>query len=171
MQLAGCAVGCPTRSPVYYDNAGDAEIRGFELELEAQLPAGFSLSAFVGHMDFEFVRLNPQAGTFPDGVPPKVPGWKSGVSLWQNLDLGRSGGLTARVDVVNQSSGYGENARAADGYTLLNARMAWESAARDWSLALAGTNLSGQRYYFNFTSQLAAYGLASGQLAPPRSWA
>jgi iron complex outermembrane receptor protein len=171
MQLAGCAVGCPTRSPVYYDNAGDAEIRGFELELEAQLPAGFSLSAFVGHMDFEFVRLDPQAGTFPDGVPPKVPGWKTGVSLWQSLDLGRAGGLTTRVDVVNQSSGYGENARAAAGYTLLNARMAWESAARDWSLALAGTNLTGQRYYFNFTSQLAAYGLASGQLAPPRSWA
>ena len=59
MQLAGCAVGCPTRSPVYYDNAGDAEIRGFELELEAQLPAGFSVSAFVGNMDFEFVRRNP----------------------------------------------------------------------------------------------------------------
>ena len=104
-------------------------------------------------------------------MPPKVPEWKSGVSLRQNLDLGRGGGLTTRVDVVNQSSGYGEDARAADGYTLLNARMAWESAARDWSLALAGTNLTDQRYYFNFTSQLAAYGLAYGQLAPPRSWA
>ncbi len=43
LQLTGCSAGCPTTSPFYYGNGGDARIKGFEVEAERiRRPTGWS---------------------------------------------------------------------------------------------------------------------------------
>jgi iron complex outermembrane receptor protein len=62
--------------------------------------------------------------------------------------------------------------RAAIGArTILDARLTWESAKRNWSVALSGTNLANKQYFINKRDLYELYGMTVGQPGRPREWA
>lgn len=61
---------------------------------------------------------------------------------------------------------------ATPGRSLLNARLTWDTADGDWSVALSGTNLTDKEYYINkFYKLNLGQGTIEGQPGRPLEWA
>jgi iron complex outermembrane receptor protein len=59
-----------------------------------------------------------------------------------------------------------------DGYTLVNARLTWESMSDVWEVALEATNLTDEYYYVTlFDLSTNAAGYIHGQPSRPREFA
>ncbi len=57
------------------------------------------------------------------------------------------------------------------GYTLLNGRITWETPDRKWSVALSGSNLTNQVYFYGkLALAVNSLGREQGNIAPPRQW-
>jgi len=178
MMVSGCPVGCRTTSPFYYDNGGDAEIEGFEIELDALPVPELLITAYIGHTDAEWVRFNEAAvpiGVTLDSPQFKSPEWNAGASIQYEFDLGRGGTLTPRVDASYRSTAYFGADRETpelrqDAFTLINVRLTWQPVSEHWSVAAALTNLTDEIYYYNMLDQRNVFGTALGQVARPREW-
>jgi len=180
LTLSGCPVGCPTTSPFYYGNGGDAHIKGFEVETEANPIEHWLITAALGYSDFKYVRLNTAAnsdndptGLTFDSPQPDAPKWKVSLGTQYDLDLGSAGTLTPHVDYVVQSRVYFGTYRLdpysyQPGYGLMNARLTWRPARSDWSLAGYITNLTNKLYYTSKVDELNSFGTATGTVGEPR---
>jgi iron complex outermembrane receptor protein len=164
-------------------NAGDADIKGFEVETTIDPHNGLLLDASLSYLDFKYTSINPQAGgpTSPGGVQigmvaPYTPEWKWAVGVQYEIGLGNSGSLTPRFDASYQSEMWSNAVNGPNnhigGYTLANARLTWRNAQKDLEVALEVTNLF-DKYYFltNFDLTGAGAGIVSGQPGHPREWA
>lgn len=165
-------------------NAGDAEIKGLELEATiAPFGTGLLIDGSVSYLDFKYKSINPQAGgpTNPGGVqldyvPPYVPEWKWALGIQYTFDLGNSGSIIPRADASYQSSMFSNAVNTPnnfiDSYTLVNGRITWRNADEDLSLSLEVTNLLDKYYLLtSFDLTGAGAGLVAGQPARPREWA
>ncbi|MEM9552978.1 MAG: TonB-dependent receptor [Acidobacteriota bacterium] len=163
--------------PVFVtQNAGDAEIYGFELELEARPTLGWLFEFDLGYLQSELVTVDPRVP--PDTVAagnelPKTPEWSGSITaqyLWL-ADSGASWIASAdysyRGDVYNNF----ENTEliAQDGYALVGARLLFTPASGTWDLALFGTNLTDEEY-LETGFFAASFGTAIGIAGPPREW-
>ncbi len=161
-------------------NAGDAHIKGFELETTIDPADGLLIDASLSYLDFDYQSINPAAGGANgvqlDMVPPYTPKWKWAVGAQYRVELGDSGSITPRVDASYQSAVYsnatnGVNNRIA-GYTLANARLTWRNADEDLEVALEATNLFDKYYYLtSFDLTGAGGGIVGAQPGRPREWA
>lgn len=52
----------------------------------------------------------------------------------------------------------------------MNLGITYETADKDWSLALGVTNLFDKFYYVGTNENVAGFGVNQGILAPPREW-
>jgi iron complex outermembrane receptor protein len=164
-------------------NAGDAEIKGFELEAAIDPGNGLLIDAAMSYLDFEYTSINPQAGgpTAPAGVqigmiPPYTPKWKWAVGIQYAFDLGNAGSLTPRIDANYQSAIFSnavnKPSNHIDGYTLANARLTWRNADEDLEVAFEATNLFDKYYLLtSFDLTGAGAGFVAGQPGRPREWA
>jgi iron complex outermembrane receptor protein len=164
-------------------NAGDAEIRGAELETTIDPGNGLLIDAAVSYLDFDYKSINPQAGgpTAPNGVqigmvPPYTPEWKWAVGIQYEIDLGGSGFLIPRIDANYQSEVFSNAVNGPnnliEGYTLANARLTWRNADEDLEVALAVTNAFDKYYLLtSFDLTGAGAGIVAGQPGRPREWA
>ncbi|MFC4254197.1 TonB-dependent receptor [Altererythrobacter xixiisoli] len=162
-------------------NAGDAHIKGFELETTIDpFDSGLLIDASVSYLDFQYQEINPGAGG-PTGVQlsmisPYTAEWKWAIGVQYEVDLGNSGSLTPRFDANYQSDTFSNAVNGPnnliDGYTLANARLTWRNADEDLSVSLEVTNLF-KEYYFltNFDLTGAGGGIVTGQPGRPREWA
>jgi len=166
-------------------NAGDAEIKGVEVESVIRPFANFLIDASYSYLDFEYQTINPAVGgpTRPGGIQltyraPYMPTRKWSVGMQYELNLGDRGTLTPRVDVSYQGDLYtnGNNLETnrIDSYTLGNARLTWRAPDEKWEAALEVTNLSDEYYFVSRTDQYAppatAAGHSDGQPGRPREW-
>ncbi|MBO9498978.1 MAG: TonB-dependent receptor [Novosphingobium sp.] len=164
-------------------NAGDAHIKGFELETNIDPGNGLLIDGSVSYLDFKYTDINPQAGgpSSPAGVqvgmvPPYTPKWKWAVGIQYKVDMGNAGSLTPRFDASYQSEVWSNAVNGPnnhiDGYTLANARLTWRNQKEDLEVALEVTNLF-DKYYFltSFDLTGAGAGIVSGQPGRPREWA
>src|SRR5262249_28150670 len=90
-------------------NAGDADVKGIELETEVHPTSALTLTGSVGYLDFEYQRLSADAlgsGITLSDVPPLTPKWKAQGSIAYEFDLGDHGTLTPRLDVQYTSEVY-----------------------------------------------------------------
>ena len=55
--------------------------------------------------------------------------------------------------------------------TLVDGRIAWQSASTHWSVALSGTNLTNKEYFINKRNLNEVWGMVLGQPGRPREWA
>jgi iron complex outermembrane receptor protein len=164
-------------------NAGNAHIKGAELEATIDPRNGLLVDGSVSYLDFKYTSINPQAGgpTAPGGVqvgmvPPYTPKWKWAGGIQYKIDLGNSGSLTPRVDASYQSHIY---SNAVNGprnrigaYTLANARLTWRNQADDLEVAFEVTNLFDKYYYLtSFDLTGAGAGFVAAQPGRPREWA
>jgi len=159
-------------------NAGDAHIKGFELEANVDPGNGLLIDGSMSYLDFDYQSINPNVGGVTLGmVAPYTPTWKWAAGIQYRFDLGGgAGSLTPRADASYQSGIYTNAVNAEtnriDGYTLANARLTWRNEDDDLEVALEVTNLFDKYYLltsFDLTSAGAGY--VSGQPGRPREWA
>jgi iron complex outermembrane receptor protein len=164
-------------------NAGDAHIKGFEVETTLRPAQGFTIDASVSHTDFEYTDIDPLAGgpSQPGGpqfddVPPYTPKWKWSAGVQYEIPLGSAGSLTPRVDAAYQSTVFSGSVNSLGerlaSYTLANARLTYRNDGGDLEISGEVTNLFDKYYYLTgFDLTGAGSGIQNRQPGRPREWA
>ena len=186
--ITGAGFGAPCALPV---NAGDADIKGIEVEATFRPVDGLTIDSAVSYLDFEYKRF----GSFTSGTTtvsvggptnlagpqfgdyaPFTPEWKWSFGIQYDIDLGNAGTLTPRFDAAYQGDIYTASANRSsnliDAYTIANARLSWTNADDDLTVSAAVTNLFNEYYLLTiFDQTIGGQGYATGQPGRPREWA
>lgn len=159
---------------VVTENAGEADVSGFEMELVAQPAEGFVLRGGLGYLDAEYTSLNPLATVTLDTHFVNTPEWSANAAGEYTFRTGEGGALTLGADVTWRSKYYSETtnleALAQDDVAVAGAFLRYRSAQERWEVTLFGTNLGDERYVANGFNALTSFGSASATFAPPREW-
>jgi iron complex outermembrane recepter protein len=181
LTLASCpqfGVGLPC---AVVANAGDAEVKGLEVETVLRPLDRLAIDASYSYLDFKYTRINPDAGgptrlTGPQfGMRPAyVPARKWSAGVQYEIPLGDLGSLTPRVDVSYQGDLYTNGTNAAtnriESYTLGNARLTWRDGKDEWEGSLEVTNFTDKYYFLTRFDQFTLTGITDGQPGRPREW-
>lgn len=163
-------------------NAGDARIKGFEIEMTAAPGGGFTLTGSVGYTDAYYTsvlagaQVAPsalQAGVIPGATLPKTPKWKVNISPRYEADLGDHGKLVFLGDVTYTSAvkndTEGTYLLMRPGNALVNASATYKAPSGNWDLTVGGTNLTSKRLLITGQAQLAG-GQIYGTYNRPAEW-
>jgi iron complex outermembrane receptor protein len=155
-------------------NAGNAHIKGIELELEEHPFAGLQIDVSGSYLDFNYTSLS----SYPTGVTfgmttPFTPKWQGSVGIQYHIPMADWGSFTPRLDVNSRSQIWTNPVNGPlnliGGYTILNARFTWQPTKDNWNVALEALNLGGKTYFLNkFDLTGAGGGTVTGTPAPPR---
>jgi iron complex outermembrane receptor protein len=177
-------------SPVY-QNAGDATIKGAELEMQALLGGGFQLNVSAGWMDAYYTTLNPclvynncdpalgfqttpgGGGFTLDSKLPKTPDYKVTISPIWDLHLANNNTLRLQADYTLTGGMYNDGPNTQLLYRpathVLDASVHWLPSSEHFELVVGGTNLTDDRYLtvgsVNYTA-----GEVVGSYNAPRQW-
>jgi len=182
LTLANCPQFGAAPACAVVANAGDAEMKGVEIETVLRPVDHFSVDASFSYLDFKYKSINPAAGgpTLPTGPqygmrPAYVPKLKWSVGMQYEASLGDMGTLTPRVDVSHQgelfTNGFNAATNRIDAYSTANARLTWKDGKNAWEAALEVTNLTDKYYFLTRFDQLSSNGFADGQPGRPREYA
>jgi len=165
----------------YVDNAGRADIYGFEFESRFKASRNLSANVAVGytHADYkEFLTYIAGVTTPIDVADQRVfqntPKWTASGSVTWSADVG--GGTFSLTPAVSYRSDYTlfeipTPLLDQKGYVLVDAAANWISADDHWRLAVTARNLTDKRYRvggYNFPG--ATFGNSIiGYYGPPRS--
>ncbi|MCX8477879.1 MAG: TonB-dependent receptor [Sphingomonas sp.] len=171
----------PSGIASFVDNAGKAEIYGFELEMRAVPSRHFTASAAIGytHADYKEFLTFIAGGTTPVDVADRrafqnTPEWTANVSATWSEDL--AGGTIAFTPSVSLRSDtqmfeLATPALDQDGYALVDAALNWTSEGGRYRIGVAGRNLTDTRYRvggYNFPGALTGNSVI-GYYGPPRT--
>jgi iron complex outermembrane receptor protein len=164
--------GAPCLMPV---NAGDADIKGVELEAQLQLTRALAMDASLSYLDFEYTRINPATGITLDMISTYTPERKASLGIEYGFELGSGGTLTPRADWNYQSEIYTNTAvntagNRVAGYGVTNLRLMWADAEAQWEGSLALTNVFDKFYYANKIDLQRTNGYINGRPGRPREW-
>ncbi|HWU03775.1 MAG TPA: TonB-dependent receptor [Novosphingobium sp.] len=167
-------------SPVI-QNAGDARIKGAELEVTAAPGHGFTVQGSVAYLDAYYssvlapAQVAPnyyQAGVFAGADLPKAPHWKVNVSPRYETALGK-GKLVFLADWTHTTSMRNDtegtfllNRPATD---IINGSITWKAPGNVYDITVGGTNLTNQRYLVTGQAQIAG-GEIYGTYNRPAEW-
>ena len=173
-------------SPVY-ENAGNAKMKGGELEVHSIIGHGFALDLAGAYIDAYYTYVNPDIGipqyydpakglVFLDPLTaqlPKTPKYKVSVSPTYDVGLRNDARLRLAADFTytaemwNDSLNTPELRRPAT--RLLNASIHYFSPRGMYEFVIGGTNLTDERYI-----TVGSVNYAAGEIAstynPPREW-
>ncbi len=155
-----------------YLNVADAKVKGFELELTARPLDGLTIDGSMSYLNFKFGKPYIATGEVEEGASrPGIGDFKWSAGIQYEAILASGATLTPRVDAF-YTPGYCGNFACTpissnDSYTLLNGRLTYRTADRDWSVALEVTNITNKLYYLNKFATVYAV----GQPGRPREWA
>jgi iron complex outermembrane receptor protein len=157
-------------------NAGDAEIKGFELESVIRPVRGLQMDVSYSYTDFEYKSLNNVGGILLSFVGPFMPKTKASIGTQYEFALANGSTLAPRVDWSFQShlytSGNNQPTNRIGGYGLYNARLVWRNAGGNVDVALEGTNLGDKYYFMSRADQVTGGGRhTDGAPGRPREWA
>jgi len=133
-----------------------AKIKGVEAEVRLTPVEGMIISGAFGYLDWKSADL--EGPTILADYPVYVPKLNWSLSASYEVPIGKSGSLTPRADVYSQSrictsitttASIYPFAGCSDGYTIANARLEWNNAGHDFTIALGVTNLFKKEYYLN----------------------
>ena len=157
-------------------NAGEAEIKGLEMEL-AYIPAdNWMLEASVGYTDAEYTQLSPGAvlaGLSKDHELVNTPEWSlsAAVSYTHPFDSGAS--LAFRLDGSHRSEVFFDitntDVITQDDVDLVNLSVNFQSDGA-WSLGFGISNLGDEDYHVNAFQHLNPFGIAYVNPAREREW-
>jgi iron complex outermembrane recepter protein len=163
-------------------NAGDARIKGFELEVTAAPTDALTINASIGHLNAKYtnvlaparVAANPfQAGVFAGGELPKTPKWKFNISPRYQVNLGNGGKVILLADYTHTSSLWNDTERAfllKRGATdIVNGSISYKEPGEHWDVTLGMTNITNERYLVTGQAQIAG-GQFYGTYSRPREW-
>jgi iron complex outermembrane recepter protein len=168
-------LACPNSPCAKPVNAGDAHVKGAELETEIHPFAGLSLDASASYLDFVYTNVLPTTGITLGMVTPYTPKTKFSAGVQYEIGVPGAGALTPRIDASYQNAIFTNAVNAPSnhigGYTLTNARLGWKSEDGTWQASAQLTNLTGKLYYLTLLDFSTIAGYANGQPGPPREWA
>jgi iron complex outermembrane recepter protein len=163
-------------------NAGDARIKGFEVEVTAAPTDALTINTSVGYTDAKYTSVlgpaqvapNPfQAGVFAGAVLPKSPKWKFNFSPRYQVDLGNGGKVVLLADYTHTTSLWNDTERAyllKRGATdLVNGSITYKEPGEHWDVTMGMTNITDKRYLTNGQAQIAG-GQFYGTYSRPREW-
>ncbi len=135
-------------------NAAAAEIDGVELEVTALISPIFRIDATFAYTDAEITKvdLDPSLeANFSAGHRlPYVSENTFSISPQLDFPLTSGGSVLARLDYAYRDDFFGQIANSPfereKGYGLINGRIEYRSAERNWSVALYGINLTDETY-------------------------
>lgn len=175
--LLECPVPTPSkRSPCALPaNAGNADIKGVEVEVEWHPVAGMTIDASVSKLDFEYTSFSANTGIPEGSTAPGTIENKFSIGAQYEIVLAGGGSITPRFD-YNRQGGFNTNAvptpgNRVKGRGLANARVMWRPADGDWEVSAVATNLF-DKYYFHSVFDLTALGGGSntGMPGSPREF-
>lgn len=156
------------------ENAGDAEIKGFELEFMwlPQAVPSLTLSGGVGYLDAKYTKLDPGATVPKDNLLPSAPDWQYNLTGSYTLPADVfSGSLNFRLDYAWTDNYFMEATNdpflEVDSYGLLNGAITWTSNSENWEVAIRGTNLSDELYYTSPQNNVGIAGWVTPTVGPP----
>jgi iron complex outermembrane receptor protein len=159
-------------SPVS-QNAGDAELKGAELELNAIIGGGFSLYVGAAYIDAKYTDLLPNVTFAPGSDLPKTPEYKYTISPQFDVNLSNTGKLRFAVDYTKTASMFNDAPNTPQLFRPatdnLGAAIHYFSPGEKYSITLGGTNLTDDRY-LTVGSVNGAQGEIVGTYNPPRQW-
>lgn len=163
-------------------NAGDARIKGFEVEAVFAPTPALTINASAGYTDAYYtdvlgpaqVAPNPlQAGVIPDGDLPKTPKFKFNISPRYEATLGNSGVVVFLVDYTHTSSSWNDTERTflllRPKTDILNASITYREPGGRWDVTVGGTNITDERYLITGQAQIAG-GQIYGTYNRPAEW-
>jgi iron complex outermembrane recepter protein len=170
-QFSGGNAAEPCAAPV---NAGNADIRGAELETEFHPVGGFSADASVSYLSFKYTKVDPNAGIPVGSEAPGTIHWKWSTGVQYEYEMRGGATVTPRFD-FSFTGGFNTNAVIAGtnrvaGYHIGNARITWRSPQDAWEAALVGSNVFNEVYFISNFDLTASSGAEYGLLAPPREF-
>ncbi len=160
-------------------NAGKADIWGVELELLAEPVPNLRIEGSFGYLDYKLVDNQGNTLLFEgDGCDgercysPRTPKYTGAIGMQYGFGMAEGGSITPRIDAVYQSEIFftTNNQGPQDAYTILNARLQWDSPDDLWNVALYGQNLTNEEYFNGKLSLVGFFGREQGNPGTPRTW-
>ena len=159
-------------------NAGDAEIKGIELEAQALITDNFTFNAAIGTADAEYTRIAPN--TTDNGAVittafklPKTPEYKIYFGPQYERTLASGGGMRLNLDWTHTAELFNDLGNndflKRDATDLVNASMTYMSEDDKWELTIGGTNLTDERYVVTGQNQGGAI-IIQQTYNRPREW-
>ncbi|WP_245647655.1 TonB-dependent receptor [Novosphingobium lentum] len=180
-------------------NAGNADIKGFEAELAATPVEGLQIDGSLSYVKWNWkcvaiqvVRPLAAGETNACSSDPAVVGllnpqppikWQWSAGIQYEIPMGTSGDtLTPRFDAAYQGALLGSTTVNANpviaaldkipGRTIANARLTYKNVSHAFDISVEVTNLFDHYYYqTNFDLTGAGAGLIKAQPGRPREWA
>ena len=182
-KLQATLLSCPQFSPPGLGflcalpiNAGDAEIKGFEVETIIRPVDGFTIDGSYSYLDFKYKNVDPTTGITAASIAPGLPihsKWAIGAQY--EADISGFGTLTPRIDVTHQDKEFtnvvNSPTNVLPAYTVLNARISWVSPNKDWEIAGVVTNLTDKAYLTSTFDLYNSAGFEYGTVGRPREFA
>jgi iron complex outermembrane receptor protein len=159
-------------------NAGDATLKGGEIELQAVVGGGFSFNLAAAYIDAKYDNIDPlvtvanPAFTTANKLP-KTPKTKFTLSPQYDISLANSGKIRLGVDYTHTASLFNDAPNTSflrrPATDNLSAAIHYISPSEQYELTLGGTNLTDDRY-LTVGSANGAEGETVGTYNPPRQW-
>jgi iron complex outermembrane receptor protein len=154
-------------------NAGGAQVKGFELELQTVPIEDLQINVGLGYADAAYTSLDPTViatGVTLDSKFAQVPEWTGNFDVAYTIDVGIAR-ITPRVGLSYRSETFMNAANTPslrqDAYTLINASVAWETQDERWRFTLFGQNLSDESYINGGFADLQDQGYAEVAVGRP----
>nr|ART35553.1 A21 [uncultured bacterium] len=154
-------------------NAGGAEVRGFELELEAVPVDDLHITVGIGRTDAEYTSLDSTVlatGVTLDSKFAQVPEWTGNFDVAYTFHTG-FGQFTPRVGLAYRSEAYMNASNTPsllqDAYALVNASIAYQTEGGRWRFTLFGQNLADESYINGGFADLQDQGYAEVAVGRP----
>ncbi len=156
------------------DNVGEAEMKGFEIEIDARPTDGLSITASMGHTDFSISKLDASViGVTKNSEQPHTPEYTGNIGIAYSWNLG-GGEMSLRGEWIYEDSSFMNIANvpalekpATDRY---NARLSYSLPDSGWDITLFGINLTDERYLRNGLDTLDSFGHVEGIYNRPREY-
>lgn len=158
-----------------FENAGDARIKGFELEMQARLADGLRLNGSVGYIDAGYTKVDDPTGVITlDSDLPKVAKWTAHIGPEYRLDIGNDSALTLRADYFYRSKVASDSENSPElygrGRSTVDASATYSLPGDVLSLTVGGKNVFNKRYIVNGTNQLGGAGVMFATYNQPAEW-
>lgn len=163
-------------------NAGDARIKGAEVEAIIAPARGLTINAAAGYIEAKYTSVEPgasvlpnafQAGVFKGAALPRAPKWKLSVAPRYAVELGKAGSLIMLADYSWTSRQWNDTERTVllrrKPVDMLNASLTYRAPSKAWDFTVGGTNLLNERYIASGLSQVVGGGIF-GTWNRPTEW-
>ena len=157
-------------------NAAEARIKGFELELQARPTDALRIEAGLGYLDAKYRKVDLRAlnaGVTTDTKLQNAPKWTLSAAASYTIEAGDLGSFQPRVDWSYRSRVYNDAVNTPlliqDGYHLINASVAFNDPTETWNVTLGVKNVTKEVYLGSGYADSFG-GITEGVYGRPREW-